>query len=308
MSNLKIFNETIAGPRVQNYLQQVLGDKKGSFVNNLTALVGNNEKLQVCEPLTLMYAAIKATALDLPLDSNLGFAYVIPYKDNKKGLTEAQFQIGYKGLVQLAIRSGQFKTINVTEVRKGEIISEDLMTGELKLTRLPDREQLPVEGYVAYFSLINGFEKTLYMAVSDVEAHAKQHSQTYSSKQDYIRAASKWTTDFNAMAKKTVLKLLLSRYAPMSVQMQQAVVADQAVLHGTNNVSYVDNTPTPEEQAQTPVEPLNEEEVKAESEKIAAAALAKSKKAMAAVEAAMEESKKSAPAANVEFDDLPFDK
>lgn len=240
MSNLKNFNMTLTAPNTQNYLLQVLGNKKQEFVNNVTALVANDTALQECEPLSIMYSAIKATALDLPLDKNLGFAYVIPYDNKKKGVKEAQFQMGYKGFVQLAIRSGQFKTINVTEVRKGEIIDTDLLTGEVKLQRLPNRETLSVVGYIAYFRLTNGFEKTLFMSVDDMNHHALQYSQTYKSSNQYVKQASKWTTDFDAMAKKTVLKLLLNRYAPLSVEMRTAITADQAVI-GEKGEEYVDN-------------------------------------------------------------------
>ena len=124
-SGLRSFNEFVASPRTQEHLAQVLGEKKGSFVNNLTALVANNRMLQECEPMGLMYTAIKATALNLPLDPNLGLAYVLPYRNNKLGITEAQFQIGYKGFVQLAIRSGQFAKIAVRDVREGEIVNYD---------------------------------------------------------------------------------------------------------------------------------------------------------------------------------------
>lgn len=121
MPSLKTFNQKITNAKTQEYLQQVLGAKRESFVNNLVALVANNKKLQECEPMGLMYSAVKATALGLPIDPNLGFAYFIPYKNNRLGITEAQFQIGYRGFVQLAIRSGQYKTINVTDIREGEI-------------------------------------------------------------------------------------------------------------------------------------------------------------------------------------------
>lgn len=240
MSNLKEFNNVITHVNTQNYLQQVLGAKKQEFVNNVTALVANDAALQECEPLSIMYSAIKATALDLPLDKNLGFAYVIPYDNKKKGVKEAQFQMGYKGFVQLAIRSGQFKTINVTEVRKGEIIDTDLLTGEVKLQRLPNRETLSVVGYIAYFRLTNGFEKTLFMSVDDMNLHAMQYSQTFKSSNKYVKENSKWTTDFDAMAKKTVLKLLLNRYAPLSVEMRNAITADQAVI-SEKGEEYVDN-------------------------------------------------------------------
>lgn len=240
MSNLKNFNLTITAPNTQNYLLQVLGAKKQEFVNNVTALVANDTALQECEPLSIMYSAIKATALDLPLDKNLGFAYVIPYDNKKKGIKEAQFQMGYKGFVQLAIRSGQFKTINVTEIRKGEIVGEDLLTGEVKLQRLPNRETLSVVGYIAYFRLTNGFEKTLYMSVDDMNIHAMQYSQTFKSSNKYVKENSKWTTDFDAMSKKTVLKLLLNRYAPLSIEMRSAITADQSVITEKGE-EYVDN-------------------------------------------------------------------
>lgn len=243
MSDLAKFNATITNVRTQEYLTQVLGEKKNAFVNNVTALVANNKALQECEPLSIMYAATKATALDLPLDQNLGFAYVIPYKNNKEGKTEAQFQMGYRGLVQLAMRSGQFKTINVRDVREGEIIGEDFLSGELQFKKLPDdeREKAKVVGYVAYFRLINGFEKMSYWTVQELKNHGLRYSQTYASKNDWVRKNSKWETDFDAMAKKTVLKLLLSKYAPLSVDMQYAIKYDQAIIGENDSVKYVDN-------------------------------------------------------------------
>lgn len=243
MANLQLFNQTIANPRTQEYLSQVLGEKRASFVNNLTALVANNTKLQECEPLGLMYAGIKATALDLPLDPNLGFAYVIPYKNNREGKTEAQFQIGYKGFIQLAIRSGQFQSINVTEVKDGELVNEDMLTGDLTFKRAASniREGLKTVGYAAFFRLNNGFEKSLYFTVEAVEAHAKKYSQTYGSKYESTRNSSKWATDFDAMAKKTVLKLLLSKYAPLSVEMQMAKDADQGIIDRDGKARYIDN-------------------------------------------------------------------
>lgn len=238
MSTLQLFNQTITSPSWQGYLEKVLGQKKASFVNNITALVSNSKALQSCEPQSIIFAATKATALDLPLDPNLGFAYVIPYNNRREGKQEAQFQIGYKGFIQLAIRSGQFKTINVTEIREGEVETVNLLTGEVKFNAKPNRHELPVIGYAAFFRLAGGFEKTLYATKEEVEAHAKKYSQTYSN--DRTKQSSKWTTDFDAMAKKTVLKLLLSKYAPMSVEMQSAIVSDQAVITEQGN-KYVDN-------------------------------------------------------------------
>lgn len=241
MSDLRVFNQTIQAPATQKYIADVLGEKKSSFCSNLTSLVANDKKLQACEPVTLLYAGIKATALNLPLDSNLGFAYVIPYK-NKDGRTEAQFQIGYKGIIQLAVRSGQFKTLNVTDVREGELEEFDLLSGTMKFVAKADRENLPVIGYVAHFELVNGFKKSLYMTNSQIEGHAVKYSQTYSSRDERIRKSSMWTKEFDMMAKKTVLKLLLSRYAPLSVEMQQAVKYDQSVIRDEGGEpNYIDN-------------------------------------------------------------------
>jgi recombination protein RecT len=244
-SNLQIFNQKITKDQYTlSYLDQVLGkEKREVFVANLLALVSNNTKLQECEPYGLMHVALKATTLKLPLDPNLGFAYIIPYKNNRENKTEAQFQIGYKGFVQLAIRSGQFRSINVTEIKEGELLHEDMLTGDLTFKRAAAnvREGLKTVGYAAFFRLNNGFEKTLYYTVEAVEAHAKKYSQTYGSKYESTRNSSKWATDFDAMAKKTVLKMLLSKYAPLSVEMQQAVVADQAVFDQNGKEGYIDN-------------------------------------------------------------------
>lgn len=270
VATLKQFNTFITNPRTQDYLSTVLADKKASFVNNITALVSNNATLQVCKPDTLMFACLKATALDLPLDQNLGFAYVLPYKDNKKNETLAQFQMGYKGFVQLALRTGQFKTLNATEVREGELVSEDFVTGELTFKKAANREALPVIGYVAYFKLLNGFEKYLYMTAAEMKAHALRFSQTFK------RGYGLWADNgmFDSMAKKTVLKLLLSKYAPLSVEMRDAIKADQAVISGNDSVDYVDA----EEQAQ-PEAPTESAKAKAEEAKAKVEAMKARRKA-----------------------------
>ena len=260
-TGLARFNATIKNERTQDYLRQVLGKNATGFVTSLTSIVSNSVNLQMCEPLSLMYVGIKAAALNLPLDPNLGFAYAIPYKNNKTGKTEAQFQIGWKGVLQLAIRSGQFKAINVTDVREGEYQGEDLLTGEMRLTSVDNREQHKIVGYAAYMRLVNGFEKSVYWSVEKVEAHARQYSQTYSSSKDYIRKQSKWTTDFDAMAKKTVLKMLLSKYAPLSIEMRDAIQSDQAVFTSEGESKYLDNPDTAEsleEMAEEAVEVVDE--------------------------------------------------
>lgn len=244
-TGLRLFNETITSPRTQKYLSDVLGERKGSFVNNLTALVANNVMLQECDPYTIMFAALKATALNLPLENSLGMAYCIPYKDNKRGVTVAQFQLGYKGFKQLALRSGQFAIIpNATEIKEGELKSRNRLTGECKFEFIEDdaeRAKAKTIGYASYFRLLNGAESTFYMSIEEMEAHALRYSQTYRSKTDYVKRSSKWSTDFDDMAKKTVIKLNLSKNAPLSVEMQEAIRADQSVMRKENEYEYVDN-------------------------------------------------------------------
>lgn len=242
--NLKTFNQTITSPAAQKYLDSLLHEKKGQFVNNLTALVANKAELQECEPFTLMFAALKATALDLPIEPSLGMAHVIPYKNKKKGTVEAQFQIGYKGFQQLALRTGQYKRINTTEVRTGEIGKRNRLTGEIEWHWIEDeaeRLKAPIIGYVNYFILLNGFESTFYMSKEEMEAHALRYSQTYKSTTAYIKEQSKWTTDFDAMAMKTVIKLNLSKNGVLSVELADAIQADQSVMREENKYEYIDN-------------------------------------------------------------------
>lgn len=247
MADLKLFNQTITNVKTQEYLKSVLGEKKQAFVNNLTALVSNDKALQACEPMTLMFAALKATALDLPLDNNLGFAYVIPFKDNRAGTTLATFMMGYKGVTQLAIRSGQFKNINVTDVREGELKGRNRLTGEVEVEWIADdkeRSKAKVVGYMGYFKLLSGYEKTTYWSIEELEQHGVKYSQTYR------KGYGVWKDNFDSMAKKTVVKLMLNKGdAPMSVEMQKALKYDQSViLDEDGNCRYIDNSkPTAEE-------------------------------------------------------------
>lgn len=242
--NLKTFNQTITAPATQKYLTDLLHERMGVFVSNLTALVANNVNLQCCEPYTLMFAALKATALNLPIEPSLGMAHVIPYKNKKRGVTEAQFQIGYKGFQQLALRTGQYKRINTTEVRQGEIGKRNRLTGQIDFNFIEDeaeRLKAPIIGYVNYFCLLNGFESTLYMSKEEMEAHALRYSQTYHSTDAYTKSQSKWTTDFDSMAVKTVIKLNLSKNGVLSTELQEAILADQSVMREENKYEYTDN-------------------------------------------------------------------
>lgn len=247
--NLKSFNQTITSPATQKYLTDLLHERKGQFVSNLTALVANNANLQECEPYTLMFAALKATALNLPIEPSLGMAHVIPYKNKKRGVTEAQFQLGYKGFQQLALRTGQYKRINTTDVREGEIKKRNRLTGEIDFEFIENEEErlkTPIIGYVNYFKLLNGFESTFYMSKEEMEKHALRYSQTYRSTTSYIKEQSKWSTDFDSMARKTVIKLNLSKNGVLSTELRDAILADQSVMRDENNFDYVDNEPVQE--------------------------------------------------------------
>lgn len=220
---------------IQNHMKKILGEKSKSFATSVLGIVNSNTQLQKCDPASIYQCALVATTLDLPLNQNLGFAYIIPYGD------KAQFQIGYKGFIQLAQRSGQFLRINSAPIFEGQIIGNNPLTGyEFDFSIKSD----VLIGYAAYFKLLNGYEATLYMSVDELTKHGQKFSQTFK------KGFGLWKTDFESMARKTVIKLLLQRYAPMSIEMQNAVTVDQAVINNaeTLDVSYEDNTiPTSEE-------------------------------------------------------------
>lgn len=212
--------------------EEILKDRAAGFTANLAVMVNNSAALSKCEPMTVISAAVVAASLDLPIDPNLGFAHVIPYGD------KAQFQIGYKGLVQLAQRTGQYKTLNVTEIYDGWMVSENPVTGEYEFN-FSAKKSDTIIGYAAYLKLLNGFEKTEYWPVEKIEKHARRFSQTY--KKGY----GQWKDDFEAMARKTVLKALLSKWGILSVEMQRAVKFDQGVVKSVEDqdVEYMDNDP-----------------------------------------------------------------
>lgn len=209
----------------------VLGKGTQQFMSSVLSLYNSDRNLQSCDPIKLYNCCLMAAAIKLPFNQNLGQAYVISYKG------EPQLQIGWKGFIQLAQRSGQFKTINCSDVKSGEIVKNDRLTGKIDFKWIENTEErLKKEtvGYVAYIELLNGFEKTLYMTMAELEAHAKKYSQTYK------RGYGVWKDNFDAMAQKTVIKLILNKYAPLSVDMQKAIELDQANIEG----EYVDNKPS----------------------------------------------------------------
>jgi recombination protein RecT len=222
---------------VKSKFTDVLGKKAPGFIASIITASKNN--LKDVEPGSILKSAMTAATLDLPIEQNLGFAYLVPYNNKVNGqwIKQAQFQLGYKGYIQLAIRSGQYKTINAIEVYEGEIKKINRLTGEIELNENESEiDRSKVIGYMAYFRLINGFEKSLYMSKEEVEAHAKKYSKVYASGKSCL-----WKTDFDAMAIKTVLKRLISKYGIMSIEMQKAVLSDQAIIDENDNLIYADN-------------------------------------------------------------------
>lgn len=227
MSNLQI----LQNPKTAEKIEQIMGDKKktNQFLTSALSVLSSNELLKKADQNSIYQSVMTAVTLNLPINPNLGFAYLVPYKG------KAQFQIGYKGLIQLCWRSGNFKTISSTEVYEGQLIQENPLTGfKFDWSKKVSNK---VIGYASYFELLNGASKTFYMSKDAIENHAKKFSQSYK------KGFGVWNDDFHSMAKKTVLKLLLSRYAPMSIELQKATMLDQAVVKDFENeyVEHIDN-------------------------------------------------------------------
>lgn len=215
----KTLKGMLESPAYKKKFEEMLGKKAAGFMSSIIAVTNNNNYLMKADPATVIGAAAQAAMLDLPINQSLGFAYIVPYKG------AAQFQLGYKGYIQLAQRSGQYVDIGAKTVYEGELEYENRLLDKFKFgNRTGDK----VIGYLAYFRLTNGFEKMLFMTLDEMQAHAKKYSQNYKGGTD------KWgLADFNVMAEKTVLKRLLSKFGPLSiesVQMSQALSNDGGVI------------------------------------------------------------------------------
>jgi recombination protein RecT len=245
MNNIVTTKDLFSQDKVKSKFHELLGARAPSFITSVLQAVSSNAALKDADPHSVYHAAATAATLDLPINNNLGFAYIVPYRQwvddgngNQKQVSVAQFQLGYKGFIQLAQRSGQFKTISASPIYEGQLVEENPLTGFLfDFTKRP-AEGTKVIGYAAYFRLLNGFEKTLYMPAETVGSHAKKYSKTYAK-----TGKGLWKDDFDGMAIKTVLKLLLSKFAPLSIEMQRGVITDQSVIKDsdTMDVDYVDN-------------------------------------------------------------------
>lgn len=232
---------------VMKKLNDVLGSEKkaASFISSVISVANGNNQLRNANPMTILGSAMVAATLDLPVVPTLGLAYIVPYKG------QAQFQLGFKGLIELAERSGQFKNIIDEVVYEGQLVKKNRFTGEYVFDEDAKKSD-KVIGYMARMDLITGFSKTIYWTKEEVETHAKKFSQAFRSGYN-----SPWKTDFDAMARKTVLKALFAKYAPKSVAIQQAIKFDQSVTKPADitdddltidafDVDYADNEPVQE--------------------------------------------------------------
>lgn len=221
---------------IRRRFDELLDTSAASFISSILTIVHGNSKFKDCSPNSILSAAGIAAALKLPINPSLGFAYIIPYKD------KAQFQMGWKGYVQLAMRSSLYRTLHSGKVCEGQIKDIDFITGEIiRGEKISDE----VVGYVAYMELLNGFNKSLYMSNEELLEHAQKYSQSYSYDLNNNRKTSVWSTNFDAMAKKTVLKKLLNSFGIISIDqitadLTMALKADQAVIT-KDGFRYVDN-------------------------------------------------------------------
>lgn len=260
----------LATPAIKENIESVVGKEHATqFISDVVSCVQNNNTLAVCTNKSILSGALLAKAINLPLTPQLGYAYLVPF-DNKKQIDgqtkwvkEAQFQMGYKGYVQLALRSGRYKKLFATDVRKGEVVNfnpfED--TFELspvdfeKRTAKDDKGNflVPVIGYYAKFELMNGFVKELYMTHEDMLEYAKKYSKAYRSDMQKRTSYSFWTTKFEDMAKKTMLRQLLGKWGLLTPEMEKAYTCDMAVIDEDGNPQYVDNQPDDTEPTVNPM-------------------------------------------------------
>lgn len=227
---------------VKNQINQVIGGKDGTkFISAVVSAVNANPQLQECTNQSILAAALLGESLKLSPSPQLGQYYMVPFNDKNKGKV-AQFQLGYKGYIQLAIRSGQYKKLNVLAIKEGELIRFDPLNEEIEVRLIEDeeaREQAATIGYYAMFEYTNGFRKAIYWSKKKMEAHALQYSMGYRAKKGYTF----WEKDFDAMAYKTMLRQLISKWGIMSIEMQSAIDADMAVINEDGTKTYVDNEP-----------------------------------------------------------------
>lgn len=225
---------------VKNQINSVVGGKDGTkFISAVVSAVNNNPALQECTNQSILSAALLGQSLNLSPSPQLGQYYMVPFNDKNKGKV-AQFQLGYKGYIQLAIRSGQYKKLNVLAIKEGELIRFDPLNEEIEVKLIDDeeaREQAETIGYYAMFEYTNGFKKAMYWSKKKMEAHALKYSKGYAAKKGFTF----WEKDFDGMAFKTMLRQLISKWGIMSIEMQMAMDGDMTVINEDGTKTYVEN-------------------------------------------------------------------
>lgn len=239
---------------VKNQINRVVGGKNGDrFVSSLVSAVTANPALQECTNQSLLSAALLGQSLNLSPSPQLGQFYMVPFDNRKQGCKVAQFQIGYKGYIQLAVRSGYYRRLNVLPIKEGELISYDPLNEEINLNLIEDEEQrenAPTIGYYASFEYLNGFRKAIYWSRAKMQAHAERYSKGYAPHKGYTF----WEKDFDSMACKTMLRQLISKWGIMSIDMQTALESDMAEIRPDGTPEYVYNEPVEEPQAAIPAQ------------------------------------------------------
>lgn len=239
------FTTYMTNLKVQQKVNEIIGDEKrgARFIASIISAVNSNPLLRECDNASILSGALLGESLSLSPSPTLGRVYLVPFKDKERGMV-AQFILGYKGYLELAMRSGQYKDINVMEIREGEYKGRNKETGNPTFEFIEDddeREKKKIIGYMATFTLVNGFTKTIYKTQKQMEEHALQYSNGYRSDKKKGTSYTFWSKDFTSMAFKTLLRQLISRWGILSIELQQAYDGDMAVINEDGTRDYVDN-------------------------------------------------------------------
>jgi recombinase, phage recT family len=238
------FTAYLTADAVKEQINKVVGSKNGTrFISSIVSAVNNNTMLQECTNSSILSGALLGESLNLSPSPQLGQYYLVPFKDKNKGTTLAQFVLGYKGYLQLAIRSGQYKKINVLAIKEGELVRYDPLNEEIEVNLIDDeeeREKAPTIGYYAMFEYTNGFKKAMYWSKAKMEAHAIKYSAGYAADKRKGNQYTFWSKDFDGMAYKTMLRQLISKWGIMSIDLVTAIDSDMAVINSDGSKSYVE--------------------------------------------------------------------
>lgn len=246
VSNNKMgFTSFITSTAMTNKVNQIIGDEKKAsrFISSIVSAVNTNPTLKECTNESILSGALLGESLGLPPSPQLAMYYLVPFNDKDRGKV-ATFQMGWKGYYQLALRSGYYKKLNVVEIKEGELKTWNPLEEELIIDIIEDdeeRESLPTIGYYAYYEYLNGFKKAIYWSKAKMEAHALKYSQGYRADKQKKTQYTFWSKDFDGMAKKTMLRQLISKYGVMSIDMQSAYESDMAYIKDDGTKVYVDN-------------------------------------------------------------------